>query len=378
MNYIILIGAFQALISFALSFVHKKGASGNGLSWLLALIFLHLGGNFFINIAFPQSETHRQFNTFIALFYGPALWMYVARISGIAPGRKWYNYLHMLPGAIAAAAYFSIASYAIAHGGKTPPVIYHYNSITTYATVFSLSFYAIRCWQRVQYITVFWEEERQLVKLISGLFIGISLVWLPFQIISYFSPTALAFYWLRIFIYLMLLTICLAIVRVKVLVIKYTNTVVPPPAIQQSVTEQVRKRQVLSADQHVAIADDIRKMMEEARVFTDPDLTLDNLAAKMKISRNHLSEVLNQHIGRSFYQYINEYRIHQVVNLMNRCKKEQVAPNILSLAFEAGFHTKSSFNQYFKKVTGCTPSAYMKAEAPVFSFLPGQLPLREA
>lgn len=369
MNYIILIGAFQALISFALSFVHKKGASGNGLSWLLALIFLHLGGNFFINIAFPQSETHRQFNTFIAMFYGPALWMYVARISGIVPRREWYNYLHLLPGAGAAVAYFSIASYAIAHGGKTPPVIYYYNLISGFAIVFSFSFYAIRCWLQARYITPFWAEEQQLVRLIAGLFLGISLVWFPIQIIAYLSPASLPVdlvsYWLRIFIYLMLLIICLAIVRIKVLAIKYTNTVMPVPD-EEVITgpEQVRKRQVLSAGQQIAIAAEIRKMMEEEKLFTDPGLTLDSLAAKMKISRNHLSEVLNQHIGKSFYQYINEYRIHQVVNLMNRCKKEQVAPNILSLAFEAGFHTKSSFNQYFKKVTGCTPSVYMKEDAP--------------
>lgn len=401
MNYIILVGAFQALISFALSFVHKKGASGNTLSWLFALIFLHLGGNFFINIAFPQSETHKQFNTFIALFYGPVLWMYVAPLTGATLRNRWYYYVHMLPGAIAATVYFSIAAYTVAHGGKTPPAIYYYNLITGYAIVLSLACYSICCWLYARHITVFWEEERQLVKLVAGLFCSISLVWFSFQIISLLSPALLpmadVFYGLRIFVYLVLLTICLGIVRVKFSVIKYTNTVVSAVPVQQAAAEPeavllsddgveavseerdlAQKRQVLPAEQHAVIAGEIHKMMEEKQLFTDAALTLDSLAAAMKVSRNHLSEVLNQHIGRSFYQYINEYRIRYVVHLMDRCKKEQVAPNILSLAFDAGFHTKSSFNQYFKKVMGCTPSAYMKAEAEIFHFSVGELPLSEA
>jgi len=50
------------------------------------------------------------------------------------------------------------------------------------------------------------------------------------------------------------------------------------------------------------------------------------------------------------------------VRLLDKCIRHGATPNILSLAFEAGFHSKSSFNGYFKKVTGYTPSAYLKRD----------------
>jgi AraC-like DNA-binding protein len=52
----------------------------------------------------------------------------------------------------------------------------------------------------------------------------------------------------------------------------------------------------------------------------------------------------------------------EVLFLLDKCKQQGITPGILSLAFEAGFNSKSSFNQYFKKTTGLTPSEYLKRE----------------
>lgn len=366
MNYIILVGAFQALIAFVLSFVHKKGASGNLLSWLLALIFLHLGGNFVLNTAFPASETHKQFNTFIAFFYGPLLWMYARSLSGAARKPVAYYYMLLLPGVLAAIAYFSIGAWTIAHGGKTPAVIHYYNKVSSYGVLASFIYFGARSWAVTRHVTAFWDVERQFVRMTAAGYLFVCIFWAPVIVIPYIWPQLLSpefiHYWMRVLIYLVLLSVCLAIIRVKFLALKYTSTAVTSEVMPAAEPLPAQKKQVLTAAQQAAIAADIQVMMDERKAFADPELTLDTLAAAMKISRNHLSEVLNQYLGRSFYQYINECRIRQVVSLMDRCKKEKVAPNILSLAFEAGFHSKSSFNQYFKKVLGCTPSAYMKTE----------------
>jgi AraC-like DNA-binding protein len=50
----------------------------------------------------------------------------------------------------------------------------------------------------------------------------------------------------------------------------------------------------------------------------------------------------------------------EVIHLLDHCRQHQVTPNILSLAYDAGFNSKSSFNQYFKKTTGYTPTEYLK------------------
>ena len=58
---------------------------------------------------------------------------------------------------------------------------------------------------------------------------------------------------------------------------------------------------VLAVDgQQAAIADRLAQLMEEKKVYTDPDLTLEKLASLMKTPRHHVSEVLNQYLHRSF------------------------------------------------------------------------------
>ena len=98
--------------------------------------------------------------------------------------------------------------------------------------------------------------------------------------------------------------------------------------------------------------------MEEKKSFLDPELTLTGLAKELEISRNQLSYLINEGIGDNFYNFVNKYRVEQV-------KKFMVDPsmrnyNMLGLALEAGFKSKSTFNLIFKRFTGLTPTEYAK------------------
>jgi AraC-like DNA-binding protein len=101
--------------------------------------------------------------------------------------------------------------------------------------------------------------------------------------------------------------------------------------------------------------------MKKSRIFLDPDLSLEGLATKMKMPKHHLTQLLNDRIKKNFYNYINEYRISEAVAQIEDRPKEV---NILSLAFDCGFNSRSSFNNYFKKITGNTPSGYRKNLIP--------------
>lgn len=74
------------------------------------------------------------------------------------------------------------------------------------------------------------------------------------------------------------------------------------------------------------------------------------------MSRNQLSFVINQGIGDSFYTFINKYRVEEAKRII--ADPKNVNFTILSLAFEAGFPSKSSFHSIFKKLTGLTPTEY--------------------
>jgi AraC-like DNA-binding protein len=61
----------------------------------------------------------------------------------------------------------------------------------------------------------------------------------------------------------------------------------------------------------------------------------------------------------NFYDFVNRYRLEEFKKLASDPKNRQFT--MLALAFDCGFNSKSSFNRYFKKATGQTPSQYFTA-----------------
>lgn len=96
--------------------------------------------------------------------------------------------------------------------------------------------------------------------------------------------------------------------------------------------------------------------MESNKPFLNPELTLIDLAQQVGVSRNQLSQVINTGIGDNFYNFVNKFRIEEVKELIKKDVNRKFT--ILSLANDAGFNSKSSFNNIFKKITGLTPSEY--------------------
>jgi AraC-like DNA-binding protein len=102
-------------------------------------------------------------------------------------------------------------------------------------------------------------------------------------------------------------------------------------------------------------------LMMEEHPYRDPDLTLPNLAERLGTTPHKLSEVLNTEIGQTFYDFINRYRVDDVRRRLAESRSKDL--NVLTVAMDAGFASKSTFNQVFKKQTGQTPSTYRKALA---------------
>jgi AraC-like DNA-binding protein len=99
-------------------------------------------------------------------------------------------------------------------------------------------------------------------------------------------------------------------------------------------------------------------VMEKEKLYTDPDLTLPVLAERVTISRNLLSYLLNSVLGINFYDFVNGFRIEAVKALLTDSTLEN--ESILTIAFHAGFNSKSAFNKIFKKHTNMSPSEYKK------------------
>ncbi|MGH7468659.1 MAG: helix-turn-helix domain-containing protein [Longimicrobiales bacterium] len=98
--------------------------------------------------------------------------------------------------------------------------------------------------------------------------------------------------------------------------------------------------------------------MEAKRPWENSELTLADLAELLSTTPHKVSEVLNARLGQTFYDFVNGYRVREVQRRIERDKAR--APTLLVLALEAGFASKSTFNDAFKKHAGQTPSQYRR------------------
>ncbi|MEL6535148.1 MAG: helix-turn-helix domain-containing protein [Bacteroidota bacterium] len=97
--------------------------------------------------------------------------------------------------------------------------------------------------------------------------------------------------------------------------------------------------------------------MDTEKPYLDPELTLQKLAGQVNMTEKEVSQLINQHSGKHFFDYINDYRISLAKGLL-RDKKELT---VLEILYEVGFNSKSSFYTAFKKVAGTTPTAFRKS-----------------
>ncbi|PKB18781.1 AraC family transcriptional regulator [Flavobacterium sp. 5] len=128
-----------------------------------------------------------------------------------------------------------------------------------------------------------------------------------------------------------------------------------------TITEKI-KYQSSNADETLLlkIHQDLKILMQNEKLYKDPELTLDELAQKLNVNPNILSQVINSIENKNFFDYINEQRIAEFIKIS--VLKENQNFTILSLAFEVGFNSKTSFNRNFKKITGQTPTMYLKEQ----------------
>lgn len=102
----------------------------------------------------------------------------------------------------------------------------------------------------------------------------------------------------------------------------------------------------------------IKNALENDRLYTDPFLTVDLLSAFVRLHPKKVSQLINQYAGMNFNQLINKYRIAESKKLLSDAKYSNLT--MQGIAKEAGFNSRSVFNNAFKLETGLTPSDFKK------------------
>ncbi|HAA11047.1 MAG TPA: hypothetical protein DCE41_04845 [Cytophagales bacterium] len=105
----------------------------------------------------------------------------------------------------------------------------------------------------------------------------------------------------------------------------------------------------------------LHQLMAEQELFRQGDLTQKALANALDTSVQNLSWIFNQHFEKTFFEYINQWRLEAFMTRVNAGEHRQ--KTLLAIALESGFNSKSTFNRVFKEHYHCTPSQYIAQQA---------------
>lgn len=123
----------------------------------------------------------------------------------------------------------------------------------------------------------------------------------------------------------------------------------------QTVTRSVPGNE-LSIREMEVVKEKITRIFSEKKLFTNPELTLKDLAGEINVSDRTVSQVINKLLNKNFYDFVNDYRIREACQIFDTSMDPRLT--VLEVLYQVGFNSKSSFNTQFKKKTGLTPSEY--------------------
>ncbi len=107
-------------------------------------------------------------------------------------------------------------------------------------------------------------------------------------------------------------------------------------------------------DANSAFLDQLKQVCEQQELFTNSDLTRDELSRQMHMGHTQFTSRLKEATGMNFYDYINNLRINKAVQLIEEGKMDMG-----SIGQTVGYSYRSTFYRAFASIQGCTPTEYL-------------------
>lgn len=103
----------------------------------------------------------------------------------------------------------------------------------------------------------------------------------------------------------------------------------------------------------------LRRMMEEEKLYLDPELNRESLAQQLGINAKALSLVLNQYANQNFNDFVNTYRVREVTEKLTSPENQHLT--ITGMAFDSGFNSQATFQRVFKSLKGMSPKEFQRS-----------------
>ncbi|MBN1531116.1 MAG: AraC family transcriptional regulator [Spirochaetes bacterium] len=286
----------------------------------------------------------------VAFAIGPSAYLYVARLLGIHERFTKSMFLHFIPALLAVCA---LAAYHLFSGGSMAFFLAHRPAYPVYNDPFILAFDILSDLWVVLYllaaaIRVFvfgrstMPAQNNKLVLISVLLLAVSLSYLGVLYAHIVDDKGL----------LIVSSVVNGALIVSCFLFSHRN-----PEVTQSVIRDGRKAGSLPANVDVAgVIGRMMEMIENEKVYRDPEITIQSLSNSLEISAYHLSLILNEKMRMNFRSFINRYRLEEAKRLLTH----EPEKSIIEVAFAVGFNSKTAFNTLFSREAGVTPREYRK------------------
>jgi len=104
----------------------------------------------------------------------------------------------------------------------------------------------------------------------------------------------------------------------------------------------------------------VQQLLKEEKAYLSPQLKIQDLAEQLDVTKHKISQTINTKAKKSFFDYVNEFRVSHFKSLLSDPKNRKYT--ILALGIESGFNSKATLNRTFKEYTGNSPKAFQKSQ----------------
>ncbi|MEP5613433.1 MAG: helix-turn-helix domain-containing protein [Cyclobacteriaceae bacterium] len=105
----------------------------------------------------------------------------------------------------------------------------------------------------------------------------------------------------------------------------------------------------------------INSLLADQKPYLDNEFNQARLAESLGITSNKVSQILTEQMQTNFYDLINKLRTEEMQSMLLNPEYKNLT--IMGIGFSAGFNSKTSMTRNFKKITGQTPSEFLKGHS---------------
>lgn len=131
--------------------------------------------------------------------------------------------------------------------------------------------------------------------------------------------------------------------------------------VQQEVFDHAQVLETETFEEEIKISkEELEKYLIEDKPYLNPDTSVYDFCFHFQTNRTYLSDAISKGFGLNFRRLINQYRVREVVNIIDQYKDMGLEISLESIATKSGFSSYSSFLRVFKSELGITPNEYVK------------------